>query len=384
MEDLEPLFPFPGETRNAIVCDFRIISRGGLFLAMPLQPRAATATLELYPAQRPAARLFKRGLQLILRWDLPVPVATGRHVFARDDPFTEFLSGLVPSLFESGDLGIFARSRMAHRRRYLLLLCERGEPRFVIKAGTGAAARAMIKHEALFLQRVSAPGIERPVASFEGERSSAFAMTVAHGDPPYDVQPDTLARLLASWIRKTEPPIALRKLTSWSKLASACSNDSLWQRVNAKTAECQVRPVIAHGDFVPWNIRVDSRNSQWRFLDWQTGEERGIPTWDWLHFVIQRALLVTRSSPSEIATRIESLMRTRAFADYLEQARCSTIAYELVLSYLLYRLHVPNEFSNQPTDPSQLENVAEDDRHSGVERQTEGTLQFLLQHLTKE
>ena len=40
-----------------------------------------------------------------------------------------------------------------------------------------------------------------------------------------------------------------------------------------------VSSVVFHGDFAPWNIKVD-RAGAWMVLDWERGELHGVPCWD--------------------------------------------------------------------------------------------------------
>ena len=100
---------------------------------------------------------------------------------------------------------------------------------------------------------------------------------------------------------------------------------------------------MVHRDFTPWNIRGSP--GAWKVLDWERGERVGMPLWDWLHFVVQTAILVAQAKPEEVATRIEQLLASASVERYLRLTE--TLGWErpICLAYLEYceRILRPSE-----------------------------------------
>ena len=66
----------------------------------------------------------------------------------------------------------------------------------------------------------------------------------------------------------------------------------------------------------------------------------GMPLWDWLHFLIQPAILVERKSPITILGRVAELWKTPPFLQYFERARICGLQGHLLLAYLDYCIYV--------------------------------------------
>jgi len=79
-----------------------------------------------------------------------------------------------------------------------------------------------------------------------------------------------------------------------------------------------VHPAVMHGDFAPWNVRV--HDGRWMLVDWERGELDGVPGWDWLHYVVQQAVLVQRFDAPRVRERVAHLLTSAAFTRYAQQA----------------------------------------------------------------
>jgi hypothetical protein len=100
-----------------------------------------------------------------------------------------------------------------------------------------------------------------------------------------------------------------------------------------------MRPAIFHGDFAPWNIRA-LPSGDWMVLDWERGDPRGLPGWDWFHFVIQPAILVRKAGIEELIRLVETLLANDAFRAYVQKALIQGFERELLLAYLLHVVEV--------------------------------------------
>jgi hypothetical protein len=144
---------------------------------------------------------------------------------------------------------------------------------------------------------------------------------------------------LTEWIERDEP-VRIGDLPLWSRIVEECSGSEDFDRLAGKLSGFEVKPVVFHGDFVPWNIRASRGDGQWIVIDWERGEARGIPAWDWFHFEVQLSILVRGGGETEIYERLMTLMRSRYFVAYAQDCRVEVILNELLLVYLLYCKYV--------------------------------------------
>jgi len=210
----------------------------------------------------------------------------------------------------------------------------------------------LIAQEESFLKSAppKLPGVPWVRSTFSSTQIRALALDFLEGNSPRDGEEELVAQLLASWILPgaTRP---VRELAAWQRLVRAAGGPLPTDVQNL--AEAKVRPVVFHGDFTPWNIKVKA--GIWTLLDWERGELNGMPLWDWLHFVVQPAVLVHRASAQTVLSRIERLFESALFRGYAERTGISGLERPLVIAYLQYCIHV----LAQTEGLSQVREVAE-------------------------
>jgi hypothetical protein len=316
----------------------RSISRQGRsFLVVPANARLASASLELYPAQTPAARLAKSLLSLALKFRLPIKSAAVSLSFAKDAPFSQFLSRTA-SIETFPRFALLAGNPNAGGRRFVLLLFnERAEPVAVVKAGLGDAATRLIAHEASFLAAASSPSTPKVRATFQSEGIHALALDFFPGKSPALEDSAGLESLLSSWI-DSKRQVAIGELAAWRRLEEIFQTASPDSMISDQLKNFTCHPVIYHGDFTPWNIKVSP--GAWHVLDWERGEMAGMPGWDWFHYVIQTANLVKHESVPDLCVRLENLLTSETFSRYAARAGINGIEKLLVLAYLSYSIRI--------------------------------------------
>src|SRR5690606_35577681 len=114
----------------------------------------------------------------------------------------------------------------------------------------------------------------------------------------------------------------------------------LFQSLRQKLERAQFHPVVHHGDFAPWNIKVSTEDGAWVALDWERGELVGFPNWDWFHYRIQSWILVEHLSVTHLAENIENLLRSDALQHYAQATKTTNFLRELLLTYLLHAAEV--------------------------------------------
>ncbi len=290
--------------------------RGEPLLLLPRESAPAITALGLYPAQSPQARAAQRLLALALRVRWPLPgVALD---FAESAPFVRFLASI-----EGVDLRTFAVSfgnPRALGRRFLFLLFDRtGAPRAVVKAGVTAPARKLIDVEADLLEALppGTPGAPPLRGRFSDASAAAFALDFVPGAPPRNE--DGIEPVLTAWLDRSRR-VPLAELPAWQRIADR--------------SPLSVHPALMHGDFAPWNVRV--HGGRWTIVDWERGELAGVPGWDWLHFVVQRAVLVERLDAAQVRQRITALLRSAPFARYAHAAGFAGSEHLIAAGYVRY------------------------------------------------
>jgi hypothetical protein len=296
--------------------------------------------MSLYPAQRPAPRIAKFALKNWLRVGLPWPVT--RFEVRRDAPFTGFLCDLAGQTAVP-EFALLSGNPDAPGRRFVLLIFNlAGQPLAVVKAGVGPMATSLITREADFLSAVSStlscvPRLTRRLTS---DHVAAFATPFFPGESPLDATPGRIGTMLADWA-DTSRTVALSALPQWKRLSTRASVREEIQRITESLGKTQVHPVVAHGDFVPWNIKV-GRDGRWTVLDWDRGEQQGVPAWDWFHFVIQTGILVKQLSADQLCHQVTCLLDSAPFKKYAATARIEGLEGALLHAYLLHAIAVFN------------------------------------------
>jgi hypothetical protein len=334
--DWRALFGNTPPERAATALPLRIVRRGGEpFLILPTEPALAARALALYPAQTLKARAAKAALRLALRLGVARGLETTRLPLDGEDPFVRFLAetvGLPASMLRLAALA--GNPRAAGRRFVFLLFDASGFPAAVVKAGQTDAARRLLAHEENFLR--AAPPHTRGLPKLRGAvntaRVQAFAMDFVPGRAPRPEEVRPLAALLGEWLSRSAP-VPLRELGAWQRLLAA-SQDAPLPAAVRELAAWRAHTTLAHGDCAPWNVKV--WRGQWRLLDWERGELAGAPGWDWLHFVLQPALLVRREPVPALLARLEATLTSELFGAYARQAGVAGRERALALALFCY------------------------------------------------
>jgi hypothetical protein len=319
---------------------WRLIRRKGQpFLLLPAQSSAARAGVRLYSAQRRIARLgchilgLKIGasmLRLLPKYNIDADAASAFIVFLRRQ--TGNACPLIPP-------AILFSTRAAEKQRFVMLLCDQNnKPITIVKVGLQPSAHAVIERECAFIQSLprNTSGAIEVIDQLSTSALSAFSMPYFEGENARS--DEGLENVLRRWL-DADPPTPLEDIPIWQETARACAHTESFAPIGKLLGGCRVRTTIYHGDFAPWNIRVNAAG-EWKVYDWERGARRGVPGWDWFHFVLQKSVMVQRQSPKTSAVLLERLITSRRFQEYAEAANINSITKPLVLSYLLRQIFV--------------------------------------------
>ncbi|MGC3961137.1 MAG: phosphotransferase [Verrucomicrobiota bacterium] len=332
--------------------------RGRPLLLLPRSYRAARQGMELYAAQRPLAKVARKllpfALQSPFRGLLPkVGVSTNTT-----NDLLKFLAteAALPPEHLPAPAILLGNQPADNQRFVLLLLNAQTQPIAVVKCGLTPAAQRVVEREARMLASLPTglPGGLPLSHRLTSPTLSAFAVPYRPGTPPHDTAPRS--EILNAWLH-SGPLVPLHSLPTWQTLANRCGADNLFLTLNATVGSHLVRPAIHHGDFAPWNIRVNAAG-QWMVVDWERGELNGVPGWDWFHYVIQTALLVERVSGTALLEKVEAAMQETDFAQYAEAANIRSICRPLLLAYLLHQNEIIRPGESRETGLALQEQLA--------------------------
>jgi len=124
----------------------------------------------------------------------------------------------------------------------------------------------------------------------------------------------------------------IRAMNEWSYEGTLGQKNDEYTQVCGSYFTCH--PVIYHGDFTPWNIKVSP--DAWHVLDWERGEMAGMPGWDWFHWMIHVSVLVHRHGTVESVAFLEAALRSADFQEYAKAARIAGLEHMLLSGYLIY------------------------------------------------
>jgi hypothetical protein len=336
LKSIAMLFTGAQAPGKPIVFQWRMIRRKGRpFILVPQQAQAARAGLGLYSAQRPAARIAHALLRspfgfpflsLLQHVRIDADEASEMMAFIRDQSEVPFSQLQAPAIMFS--------CRSAEKRGFVILTRDgAGQNARVIKFGLRPSGHVLVEREADVISQLAqrSPGIVQVTGRISTPSYSAFAMPYCFGKNPRT--DEGIGTFLSGWL-SSESPVPLESLEAWQTLAAACSEHPGFKALNEALAGRQIATAVQHGDFTPWNIRVD-REGKWNVFDWERGEAKGIPGWDWFHFTVQYSILAKRQSPEEVADKVEELISSDRFQKYAAKAGITAIAQPLFLAYLL-------------------------------------------------
>jgi hypothetical protein len=331
---------------NALPCrepvnfSWRLVRRKNRpFLLVPEKSGSVSDSFELYSPHRRLAKLWRWLAPRMLR--TPVAGFFGRVAIRADGG-----SELMQFLAEQSNLPAVQLQTPAikfggipgNTSRLVMLLCDAGDHPFrVIKLGLNAEGRAKIEREADLLSRlpVNVIGCAGITGRFSSGTLSAFATAYSSGA---GLENDIgIEKLFHNWLNDTLPE-PIKNLASWQELESVAKGSNLpsWREMRGALAAHTVRTTIFHGDFAPWNVRIANLENI-RGFDWERGHLKGIPAWDWFHFIVQTSILVKRHSPERVAAELQQLIRSPRFQNYASAAGISQIIEPLLLAYLLHQ-----------------------------------------------
>jgi hypothetical protein len=335
-EMLESLLANSDRPSQPVNFEWRLIKRNQRpFLLLRPDMTGSRAGLNLYAAQRIHARILRALLPVILQ----TPAANFfERIHFQAGNFSEMLQFMAQQAGTPAGETFPAAIKLSEAgARLVLLLCDKdGQPTRVIKVGLDPASQQTTNQEADFLEKIpqNMPGCVRMTGRLTAPTLAAFAMEYFSGKSPDDCA--GLEFFFHAWLN-SDARVPIESLSTWRTLSANASHVEpvAWPALNAALMGKKISTTLYHGDFAPWNIRVNAQGKL--AFDWENGCLQGIPGWDWFHFIVQTSILVKRKPTRQIAAEAEQLMRSQRFQKYASMAGICDIIQPLFLAYLLHQ-----------------------------------------------
>ncbi len=94
-----------------------------------------------------------------------------------------------------------------------------------------------------------------------------------------------------------------------------------------------------HGDFAPWNIKLDD-SGKVNLLDWENCSIKAVGGWDWLHCLIQSALLVKKLNAYDALLEAREWAKSKRGAKHLAMFGWNDEIELWIGSYLVFTHYV--------------------------------------------
>ena len=294
--------------------ELSLVRRNGhILLGLPPDRVAATRSLALYQPQRQLARAMVRALLSLTAVGLQRCLLPKLSIPNPQEDWLPLLSGVEP-----GSCGILLGSPEHRVRRAIASYRLKGQWE-VAKISLGTEGRDVLEQEARALEELQAvaSGVPQLLGLHYAEDITLLRMPYLVGHPiPIGHYVEALG-LLNDWVGDA-PTKPITNFPEWPFIESALLKLPDESDALKKLSKEFLKPVICHGDFTRWNLRM-KKDSSPVVLDWEWGHSSGMPGIDLVHYFLQDHRLVKRMSPEDAIRATVSDLNRPACAAYLRK-----------------------------------------------------------------
>jgi len=304
--------------------------RGHLLLALPAGRKAAIATLKLYQPQVFIGKSVARVVGFLARMGLHRILSRKRLTIREGGPLAMLVS-------DHSKCGFLLGNPEVDTRR-VLLVHQKGERYVVDKVGVDQKSRDSVMAELEVIKTLPdyLSGVPTLLGESEERTWSSYATDFVLGKSPGIGDDERVLSLLTDWMKNTNN-VSLLETNQWQKMADYAEDKAvreIWQNLQG-SGTIRIKAVVLHGDFAPWNLKL-SHDGEVVVLDWETGCNAGPAGWDWLHYLVQRSLLVERNSVSNTLKLCRDWAKSARGQKFLDEAGWGNQTEQWIGTYLAY------------------------------------------------
>lgn len=312
------------EDKQKFVCVFR---QGHLLTLLPMDRVHSLHALSLYQAQSFKARCYVLYLRCVL-WLKAYFMVDIVELGKFKEPY-QFLSS-------SQYVGFLLGNPNSDRRKMLAYHCE-DDGAYVTKLALDAETSENVMKEMEDLETINqslmgASSISGKSANDE-KTHAYYTVPWVNGRAPKKVNEAALLELLITWIKSDDEQV-LGNLASWKEIVSLTSATDDADAV-VELGKKRVLEASIHGDFTPWNIKVNTDNEV-SVLDWESYQSEGVSGIDWAHYLVQSKLLVGKLWPEEVIDILIYWAKSEDGASVLKKLGWGDDALSWIGCYLFY------------------------------------------------
>jgi len=312
---------------------FCVRRRGALLLALPKDRIAARATLKLYHPQAWLARVVVKFLFCLIHLGLHIFLPCRIMCIRKDSP-------LSPMAQHAQEIGFLLGNPNAPSRRAIILHSS-GQKYWVDKLGIGKLAKSSVMAEVAIIKKLPQNHKGLPIVKEVRVEDDWACYTTPYLQGKSAEKKDYLQiiALLRDWMNyATFQSFKTSKI--WQEMVDyvESSDDAVtlkyWNQLS-NASKLTIKMGLVHGDFAPWNIKVMEDGSI-HVMDWEHAILSGPIGWDWLHYMIQMAILVDKLPASEVLEVCRDWARSAEGESFLKDAGWGEDVESWIGSYLMY------------------------------------------------
>jgi hypothetical protein len=312
--------------------------------------RAAAASMAIYNAQRPIARLVKRLLTWGLRTGLAQPIL--RHRVKLPNGTLREIAGPAVG-YDDVSIAVSLGTRGPNQKPALQIMDRDGRVLAYAKIGWNNRTIASIRNEEEALRGLEAERFQTAVVPYvlhagelpENGNYMLVQSTATELRPGNGMEPDNRHVQFLADLHRLKPAFGQLPSPGLDDVAEIMRNGlhyyaHLIEWAREYCGQYNRVPLgPGHGDFTPWNIRA-AADGKILVFDWETFESCVPACWDLFHLLVAGevevrgitpgAIYTTITRPGPVRTLIEDYFR-RIGADYelIEQLFVSYLAHSL-------------------------------------------------------
>jgi hypothetical protein len=277
---------------------FAIPGNGAVRWLVPQESAIGLAVLRGWTPYTPASRLKWQLLLAAYRSgmlsQLPGVVALG--IAAGQIPFPPLVSG-----FETCVPVVYVGTPGIGRKAVVSLVEPGGKIRGVLKTPLSHGARAKIVAEARALRKLEAlPGIAPKLLHCDEQLAIAVQEYCEGHAAPAAFSASYLEWLAAlavpgATIRMNDYADGLVQRTAQCHALTEAMRSAIVRALRVVHGVEHVPACRVHGDFAPWNLRLDRNGTISCAVDWEDFQPSGLPLFDYLHYNFMQAYLFKRT-----------------------------------------------------------------------------------------
>ncbi len=322
------------ESSGDLYCTVRfycVFRKGALLLALPKERDMALATLSLYQPQTRIARCLSDIIKLLITCNL--------HKYFLPKRRLKFCSAGLIAKLRANEAGFgFLLGNPESEARRIIIARKAGGEMIIDKVGLSLPARVAVSDEIAMMLALpdGLPSVLSLRQYDKSEKWCFYSCLKVDGKSPQQDDDRLVINILEGWLNSAHKMALtetsqLKQVRNYIKEYGIAEGECLLD----KCSDIQVLVGIYHGDFAPWNIKK-SGHDKMTVIDWEHGSCSGPAAWDWIHYLLQRAILVDRTSNLEAIQFCRDWANTFEGRAFMERTGWGSMVNECIGSYLFY------------------------------------------------